>query len=127
MKVLVERTFRGQTKEKPVLIESASYKADYRLIPKDEEAEYCKCKVPIQTAERILPRTIEFPPVLKQLLMTEMEKKGETEELVLDVICQQGRESKYRIANEGEKPNVEIPLGLGTPASPDLYKGINLS
>ncbi|KRT80812.1 hypothetical protein AMK59_4993, partial [Oryctes borbonicus] len=34
VRVLVERTFRGVTNPKPLYLESASYKTDYRLIPK---------------------------------------------------------------------------------------------
>lgn len=29
-----------------------------------------------------------------------------------------------RVAEEGEEPNVEITVGLGTPVSPQLYKGL---
>lgn len=29
-----------------------------------------------------------------------------------------------RVAEEGEEPTVEISIGLGTPVSPQLYKGL---
>lgn len=35
--------------------------------------------------------------------------------------------SKYnnsRIAKDGETPNVNLSIGLGSPASPELYEGV---
>lgn len=34
------------------------------------------------------------------------------------------KEGNSRVAEEGEEPNVEITIGLGTPVSPQLYKGL---
>lgn len=125
VKVWAERTFRGETFPEPVIIESASYKTDYILIPKDEEAQFCKQKVVRE--ERILPRTIEFPPVMKDCLIKEMVKKGEpVEKLELPLVFKKSILSRYRVANEGEKPNIEITLGLGETVSPSLYEGIRL-
>ncbi|KAI4470283.1 28s ribosomal protein s34 mitochondrial [Holotrichia oblita] len=103
VKVLLEKTFRGVTNPKPVCIESASYKTDYCLIPKDEEQRYCQYKAPV-TNEKIFPSE----PVV---------------EPVMDIVY---NDKKRRIAKEGEKPTIEIKIGLGKPAALSLYKGIKL-
>lgn len=48
----------------PIFITGASYKPDYRLIPKSEETEFCQL---IETTEKKepLPQTVDFPPLLK--------------------------------------------------------------
>lgn len=106
---------------------SSTYKADYRLIPKAEEHEYCRLQEVVKT-ERILPRIIEFPPLLKELIVRDKLAKGEkiSEEPKLSLKYRMGRENHVRVAKEGETPNVQIVSGLGTPVSPDLYKGINV-
>lgn len=97
------------------------------LIPKDEEAEFCKSTVTVDKKERILPRTMELPPLLKASILRDLQKDGKpAENLDIEVVYQKGRESRYRVAKEGEKPNVEITLGLGKPVSPNLFKGIDL-
>lgn len=107
---------------------STSYKADYKLIPKNEEATYCQSNKSFQAEERILPRTIEFPPLLRELIIRDKIAKGETVKEVpkLNLKYKMGRENHGRIAKEDEKSNVQINCGLGTPVSPNLYKGINL-
>nr|CAI5826003.1 unnamed protein product [Callosobruchus analis] len=122
VRALVEKTFRGNTYPKPILIESSSYKADYKLIPKDEEEQYCKKSVRA-TVEHILPRTMEFPPLLKELLIREAEAKGEKiKEPKLEVVYnKRSIKTAYRVAKEGEIPTLEIAVGLGKPVSPNLY------
>lgn len=123
----VEKTFRGVQHPKLVELCSSTYKADYRLIPKAEEHEYCRLQEVVKT-ERILPRTIEFPPLLKELIVRDKLAKGEkiSEEPKLSLKYRMGRENHVRVAKEGETPNVQIVSGLGTPVSPSLYKGINV-
>lgn len=70
---------------------------------------------------------MDFPPLLKETLIREMRKKGEsTENLKLDIVYRKKAVTNYKIAEEGEKPNVEVVCGLGTPVSPELYKGVVL-
>lgn len=66
VRVWAEKVFRGRKYPKIVEICSASYKPDYRLIPKDEEESYCKTDS-LGTLEKIniLPQTIPFPPLLR--------------------------------------------------------------
>ncbi|KAJ8953990.1 hypothetical protein NQ314_007183 [Rhamnusium bicolor] len=122
-----KKTFRGKPFPRPIVIESSSYKTDYRLIPKVEEEKYCKR---IEEKDvRIFPRTFEFPPIMKELILREMKEKGEklTEVPPLEIVYSKcSKKTKYRIAKDGEEPNVEIVMGFGTPVSPSLYEGIKL-
>lgn len=127
VKVLVERTFRGKTYPKPIYIESTSYKPDYQLIPKDDEKDFCKPKESIQHNEKILPKTMVLPPLLKEFLIQEMKMKGEfVKEPLMEIAYSRTTLRDCRIANEGEKPSFEFEIGLGKPAAPSLYKGVEL-
>lgn len=116
MKVLVEKTFRGRTLPQLVEIYSTSYKTDYQLIAKNKESEVCR---PWKEPEfKILPQTIEFPPLYRDFIMKETGQQNPQ----LKVRVKRGREKLVRVAKDGEMPNVEISMSLGTPASPNLYK-----
>jgi small subunit ribosomal protein S34 len=66
VRVWAEKVFRGRKYPKIVEVCSVSYKADYRLIPKDEEEEYCKTESLLTLDKvKILPRTVPFPPLLR--------------------------------------------------------------
>lgn len=106
---------------------SASYKKDYRLLAKHEEASYCKYDGPL-LEQKILPRTVEFPPLLKELIIRDKIANGEqlTEELRLPLKYKNDRENLARVAKDNEKPTVEVTVGLGTPISPNLYKGVKV-
>lgn len=104
VRVLVEKTFRGKLLPKPITLESASYKTDYKLIPKDEEANYCKY-ISSDTQTRILPRTMEFPPLLKEMILKETKSKGGPikEDLELEIVYNKcSKNLSYRIAQEGK-------------------------
>ncbi|XP_055376886.1 uncharacterized protein LOC129609055 [Condylostylus longicornis] len=116
VKVTVEKTFRGHTYPKPSIIMSASYKADYRLIPKDEEAQYCKIET--KSPEGVVCREMDFPPLLKQFIEEETGIKNPK----LPVHFKEGRDKRYRLAAEGETPTIKIEMGLGKPISPKLYE-----
>lgn len=103
----MENTFRGVPDPKPVLIERASYKCDYRLIPKDEEVNYTlKTATRQEKTTRILPRTMDFPPLLKELVARDcINSKGEVTEQDLQlpiVYNRQSKQLKYKIAAEGK-------------------------
>ncbi|KAF7270430.1 hypothetical protein GWI33_016580 [Rhynchophorus ferrugineus] len=129
VRVLIEKTFRGKTLPKPILLESATYKPDYKLIPKDEEANFCKNIPKSDTPARILPRTMDFPPLMKELIIQEGILKGGAtkEDLELEIAYNKmSQKSKYRIADKGEQPTQTFSIGLGTPITSRLYKGIDL-
>lgn len=102
----VEKTFRGRHYPKPVEIFSASYKADYQLIPKHEEAALCT--VTPTRIEKILPNEIELPPLLR----TFVEKETGVLNPKVPLKLKHTREKFYRLAKEGEKPTVEVGMGL---------------
>lgn len=128
IRVWVENTFRGKKDPEPVIIYKTSYKADYRLIPKDEEAEYCKIvqEKSENDQPKIMPHTTDFPPLLKELIVRESKARGvPNEDPKLDIVYSKtALATKYRVAQEGETPSYEIPCGLGVPASPSLYANI---
>ncbi|CAG9864343.1 unnamed protein product [Phyllotreta striolata] len=127
VKVWMENTFRGVTYTEPLEIQNTSGKSDYRLIPKDEEEQYCKTTAKEYT--KILPKTMEFPPLLKELLIRNQESKGRTsEEPKLEIFYNQTSLKKtYRVAKDGEKPTVELSTGLGTPISSAYYKNVKIN
>ncbi|XP_055611376.1 uncharacterized protein LOC129757981 [Uranotaenia lowii] len=119
VKVTVEKTFRGRKYPKLIEISSVSYKADYRLLHKHEEEAYCRG---IEQPVKIVPRDIEMPPLLRQFVQRETGKA----EPRIPVRLRESIYNNYRIAREGENPTVEISMGLGKPASPNLYAGCEL-
>lgn len=119
MKVTVEKTFRGRTYPKLVQIDSVSYKADYRLLHKHEEEEYCRVA---QRTEKIVPREIDLPPLLKEFVLKET---GQSDKKIA-IKLKPGHNSIYRLAKEGEKPTFDVGMNLGKPASPSLYANCDL-
>ncbi|KAG6794380.1 hypothetical protein HZU73_09944 [Apis mellifera caucasica] len=120
--VLVEQVFRGKKLPLPVQIDTVTFKPDYMLIPKDQEANYInRTKQPIQ---KIMPRTTNFPPLLKEILMRQKNLKEESSDLKLTIKYAPLGIKNYKIAEEGETPTVNIEIGLGEPASPSLYANI---
>jgi len=118
VKVTVEKTFRGHTYPKPIVINSTSYKADYRLIPKDQENNYCKVteKAPI----KIISREMEFPPLLKEFIQEETGIKNPK----MPVKFKETRDKLCRLANENEKPTIEIGIGLGKLSNQKFYENL---
>lgn len=116
----MEKTFRGRTHPKLVAINGASYKTDYRLVAKDQESTICKT---IESNEvRILPPTIEFPPLLREFIARET--GNQNPEMMVKIKA--NREKIARVAKDGETPNIMVTMGLGKPCSPRLYKGLNI-
>ncbi|CAH0547451.1 unnamed protein product [Brassicogethes aeneus] len=128
VRVWVEKVFRGVKQPKPMVIESTSYKTDYKLIPKDQEDAYCRFKEVKQEHVKIVPKTVDFPPIMQELLKRDMISRGEkvTEVPKLELVYNKSSKQKYKIAEKDEKPDVNITLGLGTPISPSLYEGVKL-
>ncbi|XP_044269367.1 uncharacterized protein LOC123014364 [Tribolium madens] len=126
VRVLVEKTFRGVTYPKPITIESTSYKADYQLIPKDEEHNYSTI-VETKREIAILQRTMEFPPLMKDVLMRENRAKGEdVQDLKLEIVYHKTKTGKYRVAEEGETPTVTFQANIQELPNISLYKNVKL-
>lgn len=113
--VLVERVFRGLKNPKPVQMDSTTYKADYMLVPKDQEHLYVSnTKVPEM---KILPRETDFPPLLSQFIMRNQAKAkdvvaSEIPKLTLRYNFNGASLKNYRLAKENETPTVKLNFGL---------------
>ncbi|XP_045620166.1 uncharacterized protein mRpS34 [Procambarus clarkii] len=116
-KILVEKVFRGKYCG-VVDISKAAYKTDFRLIHKHDEAKYLQAQEKVTHAEqKILPNTLEMPPLLKIVA----EREGHASNVLQLRLSNNGR---ARLAQDGEEPTVKLSLGLGTPLSPQLYEGV---
>lgn len=118
VKITVEKVFRGRKSPKPVEILSTSYKADYRLIPKEQEKEYCTVDA-VHTGN-VLPNELDFPPLLREFIIKETGNPNPQ----LSLKIRKGRENIAKLADANEKPNVEVFLGVGKSDKPTLYKDI---
>lgn len=117
--MLVEKVFRGQKYQKPVQMDSVTYKDDYILIPKDQEHLYLdNTKVPEM---KILPRTTDLPPLFSQMIIRQMQAKGvaiDTEpKLNLQYNFKGTTFKNYRVAEEGETPTVKLNFSLDKSSS----------
>lgn len=121
MSVLCETVFRGIKMEQPQLIENESGLPDFGLVPKHLEKNYTFTKTASQRIEEnILQRYLDFPPLLKDILIQNGVKDPK-----LKTVQNQSALSMYRVAEEGEEPTKKFESGFGTPKTPKLYKGIN--
>lgn len=121
VKVLMDKVFRGQKFEKPIWIRIASYKADYRLLSKKEEASYCKIT---PRDEKLIAPYMDLPPLLKEFVMKETGRS----DVRMKVHHKWKLYSNARLAKEGETPNVEVAMGLGQPhpSVKTLYEGLSI-
>ncbi|KAG8233799.1 hypothetical protein J437_LFUL008019 [Ladona fulva] len=125
VQVWVEKVFRGRKYPNPIKIFLASYKKDYRLIPKDEEEVYAKGTKPAESSsyeDRILPPTLPMPPLIVELNKAILLRKGIVKEVetTLPLEIQQGQANRARVADSAEKATVKI----GQVACERLYEGI---
>lgn len=107
--------------DKQFVIESASYKSDYKLLSKEEEASYCKT-IPIKV--KLIDPFMDLPPLLRELVSKETKEKNPQMKVKLN----DSRFTHSRIAEEGETPDVRLQMGLGEPAegSRHLYDGCKI-
>ncbi|KAL3275633.1 hypothetical protein HHI36_020386 [Cryptolaemus montrouzieri] len=126
VRVWVERTFRGKKYPEPYYIKAASFKADYKLIPRDEEEAYMKGSNPRPV--KLMPKMIELPPLLKELVIRENIINGDPPEKdnEVEAVYATNVNNNFRVVKDGEKPDVEVTMGLGKPISPGLYEGTGL-
>ncbi|XP_032673024.1 uncharacterized protein LOC116844948 [Odontomachus brunneus] len=115
--VLVERVFRGLKNPYPSQLYGATYKADYMLIPKDQEHLYLQSTVP-PPEKKILPKTGEFPPLYLQLLLRQMKVKDipeqEQPKLPIKYNITNMDIKNYKIAEEGETPTMKYEYCIRT-------------
>jgi hypothetical protein len=101
-----------------VWIESSSYKPDFRLIAKNEEADYCKILGEEDEKRKLIAPKMDLPPTLRELIMRETGEQNPQ----MNVVIKPSHNKKHRLANEGEKPDIIIPIDIGTPTNPKLYQ-----
>lgn len=120
---LVETTFRGKKDARVKQMDSSTYKTDYQLVPKDEEYKYLNW---VERDEVILPRTMELPPLLREIMVRNMKAKGEKVDKPpeMEVFYNKTGIKVYRVAEEGETPTTVPTISLGQPASPGLYANL---
>lgn len=115
----VEKVFRGRKFDQPARLDAQTYKRDFRLLPKKEEVDYCKLS---DRVEKIIPREMDLPPLLKEFVM----KETGNPDPKMKVFYKPAPHRYSRLANEGETPNVELVMGVGKPhpTAKSLYEGI---
>lgn len=116
----MEKTWRGVTQPKPVEIYSTSYKADYELVPPEEEHKFLKNAKKVEPV--ILPTKINFPPLLREYIKDET---GEANPM-MNVHFKKTYNKLARLAQPGEKPTLQVSMDLGKPkpVSAKLYEGL---
>lgn len=121
MNVKCEYIYRGIKFDEPIEIAQDSVFSDYSLVPKHLESNYTFSKTRKQLIdERILPRYIELPPVLKMLFSA-----NGANDPKMRIVTKKKWYSTHRIAEENEKPTLQFENKFGTPANPKLYKDVN--
>lgn len=75
VRVWVEKTFRGRKLPALTEIHRTSYKPDYQLISKKEEALLLAAVKDLNVTD-ILPNKIEMPPLMQKFIEQEHTKKG---------------------------------------------------
>lgn len=106
-------------------MESSTYKTDYFLVPKHKEAEFCQVNTEVPK-EKIMPREMEYPPLLREILIRQMKAKGEpVKEPKMKLYYNPYGMKTYRVAEEGETPTEPEPvMGLVNPIAPRLFENI---
>lgn len=90
VRVYVERVFRGYRHERPIELETTSYKADYLLMPKD----WMPPPLP-EVKLKEVPAMIELPPLMKEYYKQE---KGVADIPPIPMKIRQGANNRYKLA-----------------------------
>ncbi|XP_077290411.1 mitochondrial ribosomal protein S34 [Arctopsyche grandis] len=121
--VWVEKVFRGRKDPGLFQIESSSYKADYQLIPKDEEEKYTTITQVLP--DKTIPAFIEFPPLLKEIILLDHAQKGlPPPDLKLRLNLNRSRVNRYKT----DTTNTEVlPIDIHKPSSKKYFEGLPLN
>ncbi|EDW17390.1 uncharacterized protein LOC6586649 [Drosophila mojavensis] len=120
VRVTVQKTWRGVTQPKPVEIYSTSYKADYELVPVDQEHKYLENKKKVDSV--VLPTKIELPPLLREYIKDET---GDPNPMI-NVHFKKTHNKQARLAKDGEQPTLQLSMDMGKPSTvgAKLYDGL---
>lgn len=80
---------------------------DFQLIPKENEHKFFTNKLVM--SGKILPRDMEFPPLMEEILRVDKGLPKDTPPR-LPLIYRQTYANASRVAQEGEKPTININL-----------------
>ncbi|CAB3363653.1 Hypothetical predicted protein [Cloeon dipterum] len=117
--VKCEKYWRGKKLPTPIYVTGASYKTDYKLIPKSEEAEYCQI---VDTPEQrdVLPETADFPPLLKEIL-----KRDKGDQLRLPLVYKRTEYNRMLDPSGHRATSPEqINSQFGKPVAPRLHENV---
>lgn len=99
----------------------SSQTPDFKLLSRKEETEYCKL---INREEKIIAQFMDLPPLLREFV----EKETSRKDIKIKVHHKDAVFKSARLAKEGEKPNVEVVMGIGKPhpKAVGLYEGLQI-
>lgn len=104
--VWAETVFRGR--RLGVMQMESPHVPDYKLVPKSEEDRLLALPVS-EPVQKILPRYIKMPPLLRMIVERNMKAEGASDgEPKLRAVYSQSCTQTYRVAEEGETPDVEF-------------------
>lgn len=102
--VWAETVFRGR-RLGVIQLESPQV-PDYKLVPRSEEARLLSLPV-VDPVPKVLPRYLKMPPLMRIIVERDLKAKGVVEEPKLKAVYSSSYVGAYRIAEEGETPDVE--------------------
>ena len=122
----MEKVFRGKLYPEPYKIYGATYKTDYRLVPKDQEKDFCKPPQGCIENTKIFPNTISLPPLLNEVIMADLKARGEQVDgdLQIPLILEESLQNRYCLAKIGDRPNMKIEYTISREKAPNIYKDI---
>ncbi|KAL1469475.1 hypothetical protein MTO96_025082 [Rhipicephalus appendiculatus] len=104
--VWAETVFRGR-RLGVIQLESPQV-PDYKLVPKSEEARLLSLPV-VDPVPKVLPRYLKMPPLMRIIVERDLKAKGIAidDEPKMRAVYSSSIAGSYRIAEEGEMPDVE--------------------
>ncbi|KAK6171416.1 hypothetical protein SNE40_019609 [Patella caerulea] len=77
-------------------------KTDWKLIPKEEETDFCKLTEKDKRDQRIVPATVPFPPFLEAWLKQDLRRKGKDDSapFVLNLRIEKSFTNRAKLSTE---------------------------
>ncbi|XP_067121628.1 uncharacterized protein mRpS34 [Centruroides vittatus] len=118
--VWAEQVFRGR-KVPGLQRMHCSYKADWQLVPRDEEEKYYSLPVE-EVPVRVRPKYKLLPPVMEMSLRQQMQMKGKNveDELKMEMVYKEDIRF-YRVETVEERP---LPSSYTSSLKPEFLVGI---
>lgn len=106
VRTTVEKTWRGVTFKKPIMIESSTYKPDYHLVAKEDEYLYLNNIKKVQ--EKVFNKTMNLPPLLNELV----KEQTSSNEIEMKVNIKRSMQKLARLAEDGEQSDIKLAIGI---------------